>query len=82
MRAHKKGEIVVLAPVNGEPDLQVWRLRGSRVSLGTIVAARALSCKAQVGGVDMQSVRRLGGLPALMLPPALLRLQRQSIIAS
>src|SRR5580698_1288681 len=47
MRDHKRGKIVVQAPVNGEPGLQVWRLRGSRVSLGTIVAAWAISCKAE-----------------------------------
>jgi len=46
MRDHKRGKIVVQAPVNGEPGLQVWRLRGSRVSLATIVAACAISCKA------------------------------------
>src|SRR5580698_1517513 len=58
MRDHKRGKIVVQAPVNGEPGLQVWRLRGSRVSLSTIVAACAISCKALVECLCKRCTRR------------------------
>ena len=48
MRAHNRGEDAILAPVNRKPGLQVRRLPGSRVSLFSIVAACALSCKARL----------------------------------